>query len=81
MARWREKKQAVTFEDVPADLTGGAQAEWLEARGMSFVDFLDWMQDQDPLAKLRPPARRKLMSAEQLATLDTQREREGAPPW
>jgi hypothetical protein len=81
MARWREKKQAVRFEDVPAVLTGRAQAEWLEARGLSFVDYLDWKRDQDPLAKLRPPSRRKLMSAKQRAALDAQREREGAPPW
>jgi hypothetical protein len=57
------------------------RADWLEANGLTLVDFMSWKRAQDPLAKLRPPSRRKLMSPDQLAAFDAQREREGEPPW
>lgn len=57
------------------------RGDWLERHGLTLVDFLAWKRAQDPFARLRLPSRRKLMSAEQLAALDAQREREGEPPW
>jgi hypothetical protein len=91
MARWAQKVSA-SFEDMPKRLRHvdadsppklkQARAAWLEEHSLAFVDFIAWRRAKDPLAKLRPPSRRKLMSAEQLADLDAQREREGEqPPW
>jgi hypothetical protein len=75
MARWREKKQAVKFEDVPADLTGRARSEWLTAHGIPLVDYLDWLRSRRPEAG--PPARRKSLTDAQRRELDEKREREG----
>jgi hypothetical protein len=90
MARWQARKSA-TFEDMPEHLRHvdwasteelkRARAAWLEEHGLAFVDFIAWKRAKDPLAKLRPPSRRKLMSAEQLAAWDAQLEREGEPSW
>jgi hypothetical protein len=90
MARWAREESA-TFEDVPEHLRHvdadsppklkQARAAWLEEHGLALIDFIAWKRAQDPLAKLRPPSRRKVMSPSQLAALDAQREQEGEPPW
>jgi len=54
---------------------------WLEEHGLTLVDLMSWKRSRNPLAKRRPPSRRKLMRLEELAVLDAQREREGPPPW
>ena len=84
MARWKRKKTA-TFEDLPERLqrsegesrqTSKERFAWLESHGLSLVDYFTWLRAQDPLAAMRPPARRKLMTSEQLAELDAKRELE-----
>jgi hypothetical protein len=81
MARWKRQKQA-TFDDLPKrlKLRDGESREraaerwkWLEEHGLSVVDYFAWLH-----ARRGPhvPARRKLMSADQLRKLDEQREAE-----
>jgi hypothetical protein len=91
MARWPENRPRTSFSDMPAHLQAvdlnspdsvkEARARWLEEHGLSFVDFCAWRRAQDPRARLRPPSRRKLMTAEQLAALDDALERTGGPQW
>ena len=89
MARWQTRRTAGyadmprRLQDVDADSPEKLKrerADWLEKHGLTLVDFLSWKQSRDPLARLGPPSRRKLMSAEQLAALDARLER-GPPPW
>ena len=77
MARWRIREPAVTFADVPSDLTGPDRAKWLSEHGLSVVDFFAWLRSQDPGAGKRPPSRRRLLTQEQAARLDDEIEREG----
>lgn len=77
MARWRMREPAVTFADVPSDLTGRALTQWLEQRGLPLVDYFAWLRTQDPGAGKRPPSRRRLLTQEQAAALDAEIEREG----
>lgn len=90
MARWQTRKTA-GFEDMPehlrhvdADSTPElkrARADWLEGAGLTTVDLLAWRRSRNPLARLRPPSRRKLMTGAELAALDAELEREGAVRW
>ena len=81
MARWRTRDAAVTFADVPSELTGRALTEWLEERGLALVDYFAWKRAQDPEAGKRPPSRRRLLTQEQAAALDDEIEREERPLW
>ena len=76
MARWLPPKSTVTFEDVPAGLTGQARAKWLSEHGLSVVDYFAWLRNQDPAAGKRPPARRRLLSPQARAELDARLERD-----
>ena len=76
MARWRIRESAVTFADVPSDLTGRALTEWLSEHGLSVVDYFSWLRNRDPGAEKRPPSRRRLLTQEQAARLDAEIERE-----
>lgn len=87
MARWLKHERA-SFEDMPRRLRAvgldsseelkRARAAWLEASGLTLIDYFAWLRDQ---RGPQVPARRKQMSAEQLADLDRQREREEPPQW
>jgi phage-related minor tail protein len=50
---------------------------WLAENGLALVDLQAWKRSRSPLAKSRPPSRRKWMSTEQLAELDSRLEQEG----
>ena len=88
MARRRYEPKA-TFSDMPArlqhvdpdspDSLKEEQAQWLEEAGLSFIGFIEWKREQNSAAKSRPPARRKLLTPEQVAALDAERAREGSP--
>ena len=86
----RRKAPKVGFADLPPSLRDlsldapaalkEARAAWLQRHGLAFADFLAWKRSRDPLAKLRPPSRRKFMSPKQLAEFDARREqRRGTP--
>jgi hypothetical protein len=66
--------------DVPAALKQ-ARASWLAEQGLTLVDYFAWLCHHRLAARLRPPSRRKLMDAEELARLDAELEREGEPTW
>ena len=51
-----------------------------EANGLTVVDYLTWKRAQAPAVEKRPPARRKLMTPEQLAELDARIEEESYHP-
>jgi hypothetical protein len=90
MAKWKREERA-RFEDMPQELQDVGldsspelkreRAGWLEANGLTMVDYMSWRRAKDPAAKLRPPSRRRHMSAEELAEFDRQREQEGDPRW
>jgi hypothetical protein len=84
----RRKLRGLGFTDTPQRLvyagdnaTKRVRAAWLEQAALAFVDFCIWRRRQDPVAKLRPPSRRKFLSAAELAELDKEREREGDSRW
>jgi hypothetical protein len=88
MARRRVRRVA-TYADLPKRLRWrvGEPRErrvqrywWLESRGLGVVGYLGWRRSQDAHAASRPPSRRKLMRAEELAKLDEQLEQE-PPRW
>jgi hypothetical protein len=86
MPGWREGDRKITFRDMPEHLRHvdadspeelkRQRADWLEEHGLSLVDYLGWLRARRPGIGLRPPSRRKLMSAEQLARMDAEIERE-----
>ena len=83
MARWKRRKTA-TFGDMPQRLVDAEddaakqeRNEWLEAKGLALVDFMSWKREQNSAAKLRPPARRRLLRPQERAELDARLEREG----
>jgi hypothetical protein len=88
MPAWKEGERRKTFADVPErlrhvdlnspDSLKEERAEWLEANGLTLVDFFAWLRTQDlPGAGKRPPSRRRLLTQEQAAALDAEIEREG----
>jgi hypothetical protein len=87
----RRKASRVGFADMPEHLRHvdadsppkltQQRDGWLAENGLTLVDFMAWRRSQDPLAKRRPPSRRKLMRPEELAELDARREQEGEPEW
>ena len=87
MPGWREGERKITFEDMPRRLQDvdadspeemkQARAAWLEANGLSLVDYFAWLRTQDPEAGKRPLSRRRLLTQEQAARLDAEIEREG----
>jgi hypothetical protein len=88
MASWLRQRTA-GYGDLPKRLKLRAgesreraahRASWLESRGLSVVGYLGWRRSQDPHTASRPPSRRKLMRAEELAKLDEQLEQE-PPRW
>jgi hypothetical protein len=82
----RRRAPTIGFEDMPEYLLAvdvdsppelkRARADWLEENRLTLVDLMAWRRARDPAAKLRPPARRKWLTPEQIAELDRQRERE-----
>jgi hypothetical protein len=87
----KRRAPRVTFKDMPAHLQHvdadspptlkRERESWLAQSNLSFIDSVSWRREQGPLARLRPPSRRRLMTPEQIAELDSQREREGDPRW
>jgi hypothetical protein len=81
--------ETATFEDLPVELQprAGESREqtkarwaWLEEHGLSVFDYITWKRAQNPATARRPPARRKLMTADALAELDERLAREGIRP-
>ena len=88
MAR-RRRLVSATFEDLPAELEPReretrevmkARWDWLESHDLSVFDYIGWRREQLPGAALRPPGRRRQMTPDALAELDTRLEREGIRP-
>ena len=69
------------FEDVPEGLSGRELGEWLERAGLVLVDFMSWKRARDPLARERPPSRRKFLSPKERAELDNEIEHGERPLW